>query len=68
VAEESALIPLVKYQIYEYKNHTISKKKYRKNPHFIIMKTLRVGKHHTIDPITGRDPLLFTCLFEGETS
>jgi hypothetical protein len=49
-AKESALIPIVKYQILAYKTPQIFKDNIEK-PHFIIMKTLEVGKHHTMDPI-----------------
>jgi hypothetical protein len=51
VAEEGVLMPLVKFQS---SKNTISIKYIEKNienPHFIIMKILRVGKHHILDPI-----------------
>jgi hypothetical protein len=48
-------------RIYEYNHHTRYMKPYRTPPLYYI-KTLKVGQHHTMDP------LLFTFLFEGASS
>jgi hypothetical protein len=50
IAKEISLIPLVKYQILTYKNTTNIQRQYRKI-HYLLYQTLRVRKHHTMDPI-----------------
>jgi hypothetical protein len=41
----------VKNQRLVHKNITIDSESNIEEPHFINLKTLRVGQHHTVDPI-----------------